>query len=105
MRRARTAGCVPWRDRLAVLLPSLALRDRATLSEVGMFLVGLAVIGVIWGCVLVLFPRPIARFARKVQGEFWGEQFTPELTRFIGCGFVLGGVIATGTFIAEFLRR
>ncbi|MCS6555684.1 hypothetical protein [Curtobacterium flaccumfaciens] len=71
----------------------------------GMFLVGLAVIGVIWGCVLVLFPRPIARFARKVQGEFWGEQFTPELTRFIGCGFVLGGVIATGTFIAEFLRR
>ncbi|TCL87089.1 hypothetical protein EDF31_103421 [Curtobacterium sp. PhB142] len=71
----------------------------------GVFLVGLAVIGVTWGCILILFPKPIARFARKVQGEFWGRQFTPELTRFADCGFVLGGVIAAATLVAEFLRR
>jgi hypothetical protein len=70
-----------------------------------MFLVGLAVICVTWGCILILFPRPIARFARKVQGEFWGRQFTPELTRIVGCGFVLGGVTAAATSVAEFLRR
>jgi hypothetical protein len=86
------------------LLPSPALRDRTTLSAVGTFLVGLAVIAVAWGCVLIIFPKPIARFARKVQGEFWGRQFTPELTRFAGCGFVLGGVIAAATLVAELLR-
>lgn len=85
--------------------PIAALRDRTTLSEVGVFLVGLAVLGVTWGCILILFPKPIARFARRVQGEFWGRQFTPELTRFAGCGFVLGGVIAAATLVAEFLRR
>lgn len=72
----------------------------------GIFFVAMgSVISVAWGCTLVLFPKPIARFARKVQGEFWGSQFTPELTRFVGCGFVLVGVMAAVTLVVEFLNR
>ncbi|WP_123704695.1 hypothetical protein [Curtobacterium sp. PhB130] len=70
-----------------------------------LFLAVGAVICIAWGCALVLFPDPIARFARKVEGEFWGGQITPELTRFIGCGFFLGGLIAAATLVVGLIRR
>lgn len=64
-----------------------------------------AVICIAWGCALMLFPGPIARSARKVEGEFWGRQITPELTQFIGCGFFLGGLIAAVTLVVGLLRH
>ncbi|SFF73679.1 hypothetical protein SAMN05216329_2461 [Curtobacterium sp. YR515] len=63
-----------------------------------------AVVCLAWGSVLLTFPEPIARFSRKVQGEFWGGQFTPELSRFIGCGFVLGGVVVAVSLLVHILR-
>ncbi len=63
-----------------------------------------AVVCLAWGSVLLTFPEPIARFSRKVQGAFWGGQFTPELSRFIGCGFVLGGVVVAVSLLVHILR-
>lgn len=68
------------------------------------FAVG-AVICIAWGCALMLFPGPITRSARKAEGDFWGRQITPELTRFIGCGFLLGGLIAAVTLVVGLLRH
>ncbi|QSB21922.1 hypothetical protein [Curtobacterium sp. 24E2] len=70
-----------------------------------LFLAVGAVICIAWGCALMLFPGPIARSARKVEGAFWGRQITPELTRFIGCGFFLGGLIAAVTLVVGLLRH
>lgn len=70
-----------------------------------LFLAVGALIGIAWGCTLVIFPHPIARFARKIEGEFWGRQITPELTRFIGCGFFLGGLIAAVSLVVGLIRR
>ena len=76
-----------------------------TVRDVGvLFLAVGALICVAWGCALVLFPNPIARFARKVEGEFWGRQITPELTRFIGFGFFLGGLVAAVTLVVGLIR-
>lgn len=63
-----------------------------------------AVIFLCWGGILLSFPELIARFSRKVQGEFWGGQLTPERTRYLGFGFVLTGVVAAGLLLALILR-
>lgn len=63
-----------------------------------------AVVCFSWGTVLLCFPEPIARFSRKLQGEFWGGQFTPELTRFLGCAFVLAGIVIIVSLLAHLLR-
>jgi hypothetical protein len=63
-----------------------------------------AIVCLSWGAILLVFPEPIARFSRRVQGEFWGGQFTPELTRFLGVGFVLAGAVAAGSLLVSVLR-
>lgn len=85
----------------------MGLRDEpaGSVGTVGVLWIGLAAIVCLgWGSVLLIFPEPIARFTRKVQGAFWGGQFTPELTRFLGLAFVLAGAVAAVSLLVQILR-